>query len=105
MSGAVESTVADLIRAMKELFSACQLSPAENSFMKSVTTSASNVVLNCERVHKALMAIKNNINKEEDQDVIIHTQNETRIVEKTEKSVEKRELLRKKKRGNMKQVI
>ena len=52
VSGAVESTVADLI--MKELFSACQLSLAENSFMKSVTTSASNVVLNCERVHKSI---------------------------------------------------
>ena len=43
--------------------------------MKNVTNSATNVLLNCEKVQKALM--------EEDQDD--QTQKETKIVEKKEK--------------------
>jgi uncharacterized protein with ParB-like and HNH nuclease domain len=46
--------------AMNELFSACKISPDDNNFMRKVTPSASNVVLNCEEVHKALIAIKSN---------------------------------------------
>ena len=87
LSKAVKSTVTDLIPTMEELFSARQISPAANCFMEDVTNSATKVVLNCEKVHKALMAIKNNINKEDDQDV--QTQKEKKIVEKKDKKEHK----------------
>ena len=87
VSKEVESTVADHIPAMGEFFSACQISPADNCFNKKVTKSATNVVMKCEKVHKALMAIKNNINKEDNQDV--QTQNEKKIVEKKDKKEHK----------------
>ena len=67
VSKEVESTGADLIPAMKELFSACQISLAEDCFMKNVTKRATNIVLNWGKVLSALMAIKNKINKKADQ--------------------------------------